>query len=88
MEETILGNDSWQRKTIRYVVLILVAVLFSVLLSLVLIRRASSIGEVVVRLVPLSEDASLLNRIPLDKLSSYQASVEKDVLVIQKNSEA
>ncbi len=84
MEETILGNDSWQRKTIRYVVLILVAVLFSVLLSLVLIRRASSIGEVVVRLVPLSEDASLLNRIPLDKLSSYQASVEKDVLVIQK----
>ncbi len=84
MEEHLTTTHSRQRKTIWYIILILLALVFSVLLSLVVVRRAGSISEVVVRLVPLPEDPSLLNRIPVSQLSAYQVSIEKDIAVIQK----
>lgn len=84
MEEKDLKTGFRKRNVIRYCILILIAISLSLFFSLILIRRAGSIGEVVVRLVPLSEDASLLSRIPVNKLSSYQASVDKEVQVMQK----
>lgn len=84
MNESALKKDLWKTKMIRFVVLVFIALSFSVLLSLLLIRRAGSIGEVVVRLVPLSEDASLLNRVPLNKLAGFRKAVEKDLLIMQK----
>jgi len=84
MEEKELKTGFWRVNMIRYSVLILIAISLSLFFSLILIRRAGSIGEVVVRLVPLSEDASLLGRVPVNKLPAYQASVEKDVQLMQR----
>jgi len=84
MEEEELKTGFWRVNVIRYSVLILIAISLSLFFSLILIRRAGSIGEVVVRLVPLSEDASLLGRVPVNKLPAYQASVEKDVQLMQR----
>ncbi|MBN1199741.1 MAG: L,D-transpeptidase [Bacteroidales bacterium] len=84
VQERVPGTDSRKVNLIRYGVLVLLALSFSVLISLLLIYRAGSIGEVVVRLVPLSEDASLLNRVPADQLSSYRADLEKEVRLLQK----
>ncbi len=84
MEERIPGSNSWKRKAVRFAVLILMAMSFSVFLSVVLIYRAGSIGEVVVRLIPFPEDASLLNQVPVEELPAYKLSVEKDITSIQK----
>jgi hypothetical protein len=84
MEEHLTTTHSRQRTAIWYGILILLALVFSMLLSLSVVRRAGSISEVVVRFVPLPEDASLLNRIPVNKLSSYQVSVKKDIAGIRK----
>ncbi|MBE0647176.1 MAG: L,D-transpeptidase [Bacteroidales bacterium] len=84
MKEHLTTTYSQQRKPIWYIILILLALAFSVLLALIVVRRAGSIGEVVVRFVPLPEDPSLLNRVPVNELSAYQISIKKDIAVIQK----
>lgn len=87
-EEKVSGTGLRKVNLIRYTVLVLLALAFSVMISLLLIYRAGSIGEVVVRLVPLSEDASLLNRVPVDQFSAYRNDIETDVQLLQKKRNA
>lgn len=78
------GNGRWKSGLIRWAVVVVLALAFSLLISLLLIRRAGSLGEVVVRLVPLPEDATLLNRVPVDRLAAYRTSLEREVQVLEK----
>lgn len=84
MKEHENMNVTVRRRLTRWAVLLALALLVSMSLSLLLIHRAGSIREVVVRLVPASEDASLLNRIPAEKLTDYKASVEKETMLLHK----
>lgn len=84
MKESEEYPPSWQRKVTRIAVLIIISLTFSVFLSLVLIGRAGSISEVVVRLVPFPNDDSLLNRVPPEELPAYQIDLEKEIAVIHK----
>jgi|GEM_PF-330158 len=78
------GNGRWKTGLIRWAVLVILALAFSLLISMLLIRRAGALGEVVVRLVPLPEDATLLNRVPVDRLAAYRIALERELQILEK----
>jgi len=72
------------RLIIWYTLIFLLALGLSLVLSLLIIKRAASIGEVVVRMVPVADDYSLLGRVPVQTLAEYQVSLEKTVNTLNR----